>query len=114
VKGSDLVRANFSEWKNVTIIEGSVPETLSQVAAKKIAYLHLDMNCSPPEIAAAEFFWDRMVPGAFVLMDDYTFAGCRSQKIALDDFAASKRLRIVSLPTGQGILIRPPSGLGRQ
>lgn len=107
VRDIDSVRVNFSEWKNVTLIRGAVPETLPQVQARKIAYLHLDMNCAPPEVAAAEFLWDRLVPGALVLCDDYAFFGARLQKLALDDFAHKKRLRILSLPTGQGLLIKP-------
>jgi hypothetical protein len=42
------VQANFSQWKNLSLIEGTIPETLPQVRADKIAYLHLDTNCSPP------------------------------------------------------------------
>ena len=38
------------------------------------------MNCSRPEVAAAEYFWDRRVPGAFVLPDDYAYRGYESQK----------------------------------
>jgi hypothetical protein len=64
------------------------------------------MNCSPPEVAAAHFFWDRLVPGAFVLLDDYAYHGYRSQKVAMDDFASEKRHNILSLPTGQGLLIK--------
>jgi len=101
----ETVKANFSEWRNVRIIEGAIPETLEQVETKEIAYLHLDMNCSPPEIAAAEFFWDRLVPGALVLMDDYSRDS--SQKEALDAFVQSKGLKILSVPTGQGLLIKP-------
>src|SRR5213596_151114 len=51
VQGLEGVRANFSQWKNVSLIEGPIPETLPMVRANKIAYLHLDMNCSPPEVA---------------------------------------------------------------
>ena len=83
------------------------PETLPQVRAEKIAYLHLDTNCSPPEIAAIQFFWERLLPGAFVLFDDYAFCGCRSQKIAADRFAQEKWVKILSLPTGQGLLVKP-------
>ena len=104
----ESVKANFSEWRNVALIEGSIPETLSQVHARKVAYLHLDMNCSPPEVAAASFFWDRLVAGAFILLDDYAYYGYRAQKSAMDSFAATKRCRILSLPTGQGLLIKPP------
>jgi hypothetical protein len=108
VQQSAGVIENFSEWKNVKIIEGTIPETLPRVLATRIAFLHLDMNCSPPEIAAANFFWDRLVPGAFVLLDDYAYHGYRSQKIAMDGFAEERGLRILSIPTGQGLLIKPP------
>ena len=55
--------------RNVKIIVGAVPETLSQVGAARVAFLHLDMNCAPPEVAAAEYFWHKMVPGAFLLLE---------------------------------------------
>jgi hypothetical protein len=107
VEKVETVKANFSEWKNVSLIQGSIPETLPQVGADQVAYLHLDMNCSPPEVAAAEFFWDRLVSGAFILLDDYAYNGYRPQKVAMDDFAAAKGVNILCLPTGQGLLIKP-------
>jgi Macrocin-O-methyltransferase (TylF) len=107
VESIEVVKANFSEWKNVTLIEGPVPETLIRINAHKIAYLHLDMNCSPPEIAAAEFFWERLVAGACILLDDYGYNGYRSQKIAMDRFAAARQVGVLSLPTGQGLIIKP-------
>lgn len=107
VTGAEAVRANFSTWRNLSIIEGAIPETLAQVQAEKIAYLHLDMNCSPPEVAAAEYFWERLVPGAVVLLDDYAYQGYRSQKLAMDRFAKTKQALILSLPTGQGLLLKP-------
>ena len=102
------VQANFSEWRNVNIIPGTVPETLPGVAAERIAFLHLDMNCSPPETAAAEYFWSKLSPGAPILLDDYAYIGYRSQKIAMDEFAASKGVSVLSLPTGQGLILKPP------
>ncbi|TMH13274.1 MAG: class I SAM-dependent methyltransferase [Betaproteobacteria bacterium] len=102
------VRANFAEWNNVCIIEGPIPETLGRVDAKSVAYLHIDMNCAPPEVAAAHFFWDRLVPGAFMLLDDYAYHGYHEQKVAMDVFAVEKGVDICSLPTGQGLIIKPP------
>jgi hypothetical protein len=104
----DLVVQNFSEWQNVKIIVGPVPETLDQIGATSIAYLHLDMNCAPPEIAAISHLWSRLVPGAFILLDDYAYYGYRQQKLAMDEFAKSKQIQVLSLPTGQGLMIRPP------
>ena len=107
VTSSEIVRQNFSEWQNLKIIEGAIPETLSQVGAEKIAFLHLDLNCSPPEVAAAEFFWDKLSAGAAVLLDDYAYQGYRSQKIGMDEFARGKGVENLSLPTGQGLLMKP-------
>jgi hypothetical protein len=109
VSGVEGVRANFSEWRNVRIVEGAVPETLGQVHAKRIAYLHLDMNCAPPEVAAAEYFWDRIVPGGFILLDDYAYFGYDEQHRAMNEFAQGKGVAVCSLPTGQGLMVKPPA-----
>ena len=111
VRGVESVKANFSQWKNTRIIKGSIPETLNQVETRNVAYLHLDMNCSPPEVAAMNFFWDRLLPGAVVLLDDYAYRGCEAQKHAIDALAKEKHVMIASLPTGQGLLMKPPEGV---
>lgn len=108
VRGSESVVANFAQWRNVAIVVGPIPDTLPQVQATRIAYLHLDMNCAPPEVAAAEYFWDRLLPGAVVLLDDYAYYGFAAQKAAMDAFAKTKGVAICSLPTGQGLMIKPP------
>ena len=108
VSGAQSVLANFSQWKNIRIIVGSIPETLPQVDSERIAYLHIDMNCAPPEVAAAEHFWPRLLPGALVLLDDYAYFGFSAQKAAMDGFAKTRGVAICSLPTGQGLMIKPP------
>jgi hypothetical protein len=108
VSNVESVKSNFSEWKNVRIIKGPIPETLGQVDAQYVAFLHMDLNCSPPEVAALAYLWDRLVPGAFILLDDYAYQGYYPQKVGMDLFAKNKGLMIASLPTGQGLLIKPP------
>jgi hypothetical protein len=103
----NAVIKNFSEWKRVQIIQGSIPETLIKVTTNKIAFLHVDLNCAPPEVAAVECFWERMVSGAIVLLDDYAYWGYRQQKMAMDVLASRLGVNILSLPTGQGLIIRP-------
>jgi hypothetical protein len=103
------VRENFSEWRNVEIVVGPIPETLHAITSERIAFLHLDLNCSPPEVAAMEALWDRLVPGAFVLLDDYAYSGYRPQKLGIDRFARSHGIAVLSLPTGQGLILKPAS-----
>lgn len=104
----DSTIKNFSEWKRIRIIKGLVPESLYKVDTKKISYLHLDMNCAIPEVSAANIFWERLVAGGIILLDDYAYYGYRTQKLLMDEFAIKKDIRILSLPTGQGLIIKPP------
>jgi hypothetical protein len=100
------VRANFAEWTRVEVVEGSIPQTLARVRADEIAFLHVDLNCAPPEVAAVERLWPRLVPGAMVLLDDYAYWGYREQKVAMDALAARLGMAIASLPTGQGLAVK--------
>jgi hypothetical protein len=107
VSSVDSVRANFAEWQNQRIIVGAVPETLDQVDAPAVAYLHIDMNCAPPEVAALRYFWPRLTPGAFVLLDDYANRGRDEQRLAIDEVASELGVSVCMLPTGQGLIIKP-------
>jgi hypothetical protein len=100
------VAATFAAYPNVRFIRGAVPDTLPQVAAERVAYLSIDMNCAAPEIAAGEYFWTRLSPGAVVLLDDYAYAGYEPQKHAWDAFARAHGTHVLALPTGQGLLVK--------
>ncbi|SIM81297.1 Methyltransferase MtfD [Mycobacteroides abscessus subsp. abscessus] len=54
------------------------------------------------------YFWPRLSPGAFVLLDDYANRGRDEQRIAMDDVARELGVSVVALPTGQGLIIKPP------
>jgi O-methyltransferase len=103
----EQVRATFAAYPNVQLVRGAVPDTLNQTNISSVAYLHIDMNIALPEVAASEYFWDRLVTGAIVVYDDYASLAHTAQKRALDDFAARHGVKILSLPTGQGLLIKP-------
>ena len=103
----EQVKKTFKEFPNVELVKGPIPDTLPLVPSKAIAYLSIDMNCVAPEVAALEYFWDRIVSGGVVLFDDYGFPGHEDQKRAHDAFAMKKNVSILALPTGQGLIIKP-------
>jgi O-methyltransferase len=98
---------NFEPYPGVRLIRGRVPDTLPEVEIGAVSYLSLDMNIAAPEVAALEFFWPKLTVGAIVLLDDYGWTHYRPQKVALDKFAAKQDVEIATLPTGQGLLIKP-------
>ena len=102
------VRRTFAPYDStVRIIPGAVPDTLDQVGARQIAFLSVDMNNTVPEIAAAEYFWPKLSSGAPVVLDDYGWSEHFEQKLAFDAFAVRHGIPILSLPTGQALLIKP-------
>ena len=105
----DVARRNFAPYPKAQLVRGRIPDTLSTVTIDQVCYLSLDLNIVEPEIAAMEFFWDKLSPGAPVVLDDYGWLGFAPQREALDAFAARKGVAILNLPTGQGLLIKPPT-----
>lgn len=103
----EIAKHNFSSYPKVHLIRGQVPDTLGSVPINKVCYLSIDMNNVVPEVAAFEYFWDKLVPGAIVVLDDYGWAGYDEQKNGLDSLAARKGVTIATLPTGQGLLVKP-------
>ena len=103
----EIAAHNFAPYRRAKLIRGTVPETLRSVEIDKVAYLSIDLNLVEPERAAIAHFWPRLVPGALVVLDDYGWAHFASQKRAMDDFARSVGVEIATLPTGQGLLIKP-------
>jgi O-methyltransferase len=88
------------------IVKGAVPDTLVQFTGDQVAYLSIDMNCVAPEMAALEYFWDKIVPGGVIVLDDYGFPAHIHQKHAFDDFAARKQTPLLCLPTGQAVMFK--------
>jgi O-methyltransferase len=109
----DLAKNNFKEFKNAVLVKGRVPDSLSTVNIRNVSYLHLDMNIAYPEVAALEYFWPKLVPSAIVVLDDYGWLNYSEQRYALDEFAKDHGVYIATLPTGQGLIIKPTSSDSR-
>ena len=103
----ETVKETFAPFENAVIVRGAIPDILPEVKPEKVSYLSIDMNCVAPEIAAAEYFWDKMSSGAAILLDDYGWLGHEAQKRAFDDFARRKDVPLLCLPTGQGLIMKP-------
>jgi O-methyltransferase len=102
-----LVRERFATYPNVVIVPGILPDTIAGAGVERLSYLSIDMNNAPAEIGSITALWDKLSPGAVVLLDDYAYGeSFRNQKDAWDEFARVKGLPILSLPTGQGMFFK--------
>jgi O-methyltransferase len=103
----DYARRSFAPWPRAHLVRGVVPESLNTVEIERVAYLSIDMNIAVPEIAALQHFWPRLVPGAILVLDDYGGDLYEAQRLGADQFAALVGVEILTLPTGQGLMLKP-------
>ena len=103
----DQARRNFEPFPKAQLVRGEVPGTLDKVEIDRVCYLHLDMNIAYPERAALEYFWPKLSSGAPVVLDDYGWREFREQKLAIDDLVGPLGVSVMTLPTGQGLLLKP-------
>lgn len=97
---------NFRSF-NVEVHKGFVPDVFEHLNIDKVSFLSIDMNSVYPEVMALNYFWDKMTKGGLIILDDYGFKNeCNEQKIAHDDFAKSKGVEVLTLPTCQGLIIK--------
>lgn len=101
------VQEKFAAYPQVKLIKGMIPQVFENHCPDQIAYLHIDLNQAPDEVAALEHLFDRMTPGGILILDDYEWAGrYRPQKLAEDQWFDARRYRVMPLPTGQGLVIK--------
>lgn len=96
----------FAAYPNVRILKGYLPQVLEEGAPEKIAYLHIDLNQAPAEIATLEALFDRVVPGGMIILDDYEMYFYRAQKTAEDSWFGARGYKVFPLPTSQGFVIK--------
>jgi O-methyltransferase len=103
-KGSaDTVHETFQQlcWSEdcLHIVPGWFHETVETVDPGPIAFLHLDADFYEATLLCLRHFWDQVVPGGIVRIDDYYYwPGCRK---ATDEFLASRGLDPAALaPAG--------------
>jgi len=102
----NVTSRNFSPFLNVRLVRGILPESLADAEIDRIAYLSIDMNNADGEIATIERLWPKLSHGAVVIIDDYAFTGYEAQFQAWNAFAERQNRMILTVPTGQGILIK--------
>jgi len=104
---SDLEKAmqNLRHFENVEYLKGWIPSRFNEVQNKTFSFVHIDVDIYEPTKDSLNFFWERLTPGGVLICDDYGFENCPGARKAMDDFFAGFS-KIISLPTGQGMVIK--------
>jgi O-methyltransferase len=100
----ESVVARFSPYSNFTVIKGFLPDSLHQTAPSRIGYLHLDLNSANAEAAVLDVLFDRVVPGAAIICDDFGWLMYKNS--AVKAFMQAHGHEVLEIPTGQGLVIK--------
>lgn len=100
------VRDRFAPFPNIEVIQGRAPEILAERAPEQICFLHMDLNNATAEVQALDALFERIVPGGVIIFDDYCWTVSKRQRTAEDAWMAERGLKILPLPTGQGLFVK--------
>jgi len=94
----EFIKTDFSFFENVHLIKGFVPETFNRIKEDMFSLVFYDCDLYQPAIDTYSFFWERLVPGGFLLIHDYETepGGFVGVKKATKEFFMDKNVRITS------------------
>ena len=100
---------------NVVIKKGIFPDTTKGMEDKKFSLVHIDVDIYESTKVGLEYFWDRMVDGGMILIDDFDLNGKSFPQVyhAVKDFfrevepKLSLNSIIAQITNMQGLIIKP-------
>lgn len=102
----DLVKSKFADLSNVRFRQGYFPETVAGLENEVFSFVMLDADLYNPTVAGLEFFYERMSPGGYIFIHDYTsYESNRAVSRAVDLFMKDKAEKIIDLPDRWGSVV---------
>ena len=105
----DKTKKNLKKFEKFIVYHnGYIPEIFNDEpkSPSSIVYLHVDLNSTPPTIAALEYFFSKLVSGGIILFDDYGWKNHKDTKNAVDNFFKNKPGILMPFPTAQAIFFK--------
>ncbi len=97
-------RGYLAQFSNCHFYKGWIPSRFDEVADRRFALVHIDVDLYRPTLDAIEFFFPRLTPGGVIVCDDYGFASCPGATKAFDEYFADRREMVIPIPSGQCIV----------
>lgn len=101
------VRATLGDAAGLQFHKGRFADTCGDIDGKLFDYVHLDVDLHLPLVHALDFFSSRIMPGGWLIVDDYGFLTCPGAKTAVDEFLEREtNFSSITLLSGQCLLIK--------
>jgi len=102
----DKVKKNIGDMNNIEIRQGHFPETARGLEDRRFSFVVLDFDLFQPTLDALNFFYPRMVDGAYLFIHDYNSPESNHAiRRAVDTYFNGHKNNIVELPDRWGSII---------
>ena len=103
----DILHQNLKEYEGRFVTyKGWIPERFREIEDEHFCLVHIDVDLYDPTRDSVEFFYPRLNRGGLMICDDYGSGYCPGAKAAFDEFFADKPENVISLATGQCVVIK--------
>jgi O-methyltransferase len=102
-----FVQSVTAPFPFVELHRGWIPEVLAQYRPQAIRFVHIDVDMYEPTKGALEYFWDSLVAGGCIVIDDYNHSVFEGASRAVDEFLKDKTPRLFyQVPLGSAFIIK--------
>ncbi len=102
----DSVQSRVGRDEFIHYHPGYLPDTFAGREGDRIVFAHVDLDIYRSILDACAFIYPRLMPGGFMVFDDYGFMSCPGARQAVDEFFKDKGEVPLVLPTGQAVVFR--------
>ena len=100
------VQKLFTGDTHTSFYPGVFPSTAEAIKGRRFSFVYIDVDIYTSTRDALAFFYPRLVPGGFLISDDYQGKRTPGVKKAFDEFLADKMERPLLTAVGQCLLIK--------
>jgi O-methyltransferase len=104
----EAVAELLSPYPFVRLHAGFIPDTFQGLDLSRIAWAHVDVDIYKAVVDSIEYIYPRLVPGGYLIFDDYGYPSCPGARRAVDEAFANRPEVPICLPSGQCFVVKMP------
>jgi O-methyltransferase len=102
-----FVQSVLASFPFVELHRGWIPAVLAEYRPAATRFVHIDVDLYEPTKAALEYFWNSLVPGGCMVIDDYNHSVFEGATRAVDEFVQGQTPRLFyKVPLGSAFIIK--------
>lgn len=102
----EIVSNYLTNYKNIIFKKGFFPETTKGVENERFCFVHIDADIYESISSSLNFFYDRMIKGGIIIIDDYEGKHCPGVKKAVNEFTDNRKIKPIITTKAQCVLIK--------